>query len=413
MISNHKNDQNKLGFLMEVMSREICDRISDRIRLREIFKNPEDSIFLIDQAISVVQKWKSCYNDTKNKTKWDYLNTNITGGTEYIFKICNRLKQGLIKIKDFLKFLGPELKRVIGGSSEKIEKEREKIYQAYSHIEHYPHNIFNKINEESCNNAFAAFDVAMKGLENDTIRLIDETFRDLRSAESAYDLYTNFENLIKQPEIKEAMNKKYINILKQFMKEIKEYSLNFETNKDNPPISKAKSEVAGKIAWARLLYLKMRRPLSKIFNTTKIKNNNSGENKEQELYEKELTESFFEIGRKLRDYETKIYENWKRECESKFMSYLRNNILVKSVKSYEIKYDPNLKLMIRNTKFLDLYGYNDIPKNIINIAHQEAQLAKYCNDLNLMLKDYDNVSFFNILFIYFKKKEKFSFFISN
>ena len=59
-------------------------------------------------------------------------------------------------------------------------------------------------------------------------------------------------------------------------------------------------------------------------------------------------------------------------------------------KSYEIKYDPNLKLMIRNTKFLDLYGYNDIPKNIINIAHQEAQLAKYCNDLNLMLRDYDN-----------------------
>jgi hypothetical protein len=54
-------------------------------------------------------------------------------------------------------------------------------------------------------------------------------------------------------------------------------------------------------------------------------------------------------------------------------------------KSYEIKYDPNLKLMIRNTKFLDLYGYNDIPKNIINIAHQESQLAKYCNDLNLML----------------------------
>ena len=48
--------------------------------------------------------------------------------------------------------------------------------------------------------------------------------------------------------------------------------------------------------------------------------------------------------------------------------------------------------MIRNTKFLDLYGYNDIPKNIINIAHQESQLAKYCNDLNLMLRDYDNVN---------------------
>jgi dynein heavy chain len=316
---------------MEVMSKEICDRISDRIRLREIFKNPEESINLIDQAHNVVNKWKTSYNDTKNKTKWDYVNTNITGGTEYISKIVQKLKLGLIKIKDFLKFLGPELKRVIGGSSEKIEKEREKIYQAYSHIEFYPHNIFSKVNEESCNNAFAAFDVAMKGLENDTIRLIDETFRDLRSAESAYDLYTNFENLIKQPEIKEAMNKKYINILTQFTKEIKEYSANFETNKDNPPISKAKSEVAGKIAWARLIYLKMRRPLSKIFNKQKSKNNNtiSDENKELEKHEKELTDSFFEIGRKLKDYETKIYDNWKKECESKFMIYLRNNILMK------------------------------------------------------------------------------------
>lgn len=327
MISKHK-DQNKFGFLMEVMSKEICEKISERIKLKEIFKNLDESIALIDQAIAVVLKWKGHYNETKNKTKWDYQVGNITGGTDYISKICKRLKDGLINIKDFLKFLGPELKRVIGGSSEKIDKEREKVYKAYSYIENYTFNIFNKANEESCNNAFHLFDTAMKDLELDTIHLIDETFDSLRSAESAYDLYTNFENLIKQQNIKEAMNKKYINILLQFIKEIKQYSDIYEKNKDNPPISKAKSEVAGKIAWARLLYLKMKRPISKIFSSTKTIHN-SGDKNEQEVIEVQLKDSFLEIAKKLKIYESTIYENWKRECESQFMKYLRNNILTK------------------------------------------------------------------------------------
>lgn len=74
------------------------------------------------------------------------------------------------------------------------------------------------------------------------------------------------------------------------------------------------------------------------------------------------------------------------------MGYLRLNVLIKKDKRYEVNFDNRLKLMIRDTKFLDLYGFSDIPPNIINIAHQEAQLAKYCNILNLMLKDYDNLT---------------------
>ncbi len=54
--------------------------------------------------------------------------------------------------------------------------------------------------------------------------------------------------------------------------------------------------------------------------------------------------------------------------------------------------------MIRNTKFLDIYGYSSkIPKNIINIAHQESQLARYCNSLTLMLREYNNVRYILIL----------------
>ena len=74
------------------------------------------------------------------------------------------------------------------------------------------------------------------------------------------------------------------------------------------------------------------------------------------------------------------------------MGYLRLFVLKKNGKNYEVNFENKLKLMIRDTKFLDLYGFSDIPPNIINIAHQETQLAKYCNILNLMLKDYDNLT---------------------
>ena len=60
LISKHK-DQSKFGFLMEVMSKEICDKISDKIKLKEIFKHTQKSLELIGQATAIAKKWKNTY----------------------------------------------------------------------------------------------------------------------------------------------------------------------------------------------------------------------------------------------------------------------------------------------------------------------------------------------------------------
>jgi dynein heavy chain len=344
MISKHK-EHGKFGFLMEVMAREICDKISERIKLKEIFKDPDESIKLISQAKIVCDTWIQKYNETKNKAKWTYQAVNITGGVTYISKQCSKLQEGLINIKDFLKFLGPELKRVIGGSSEKIDIEKEKVYKAYAPIENYQYSMFDKKYEESTNNLFTAFHESIKELEKDTISLIDQTFDNLKNAESAFDLYINFENLIKQQNIKAAMNKKYINILEKLTNEIKGYKAYFESLKDNPPISKAKCQISGKIAWARLLYTKMKKPMHKIFEKNKIKKpdqnqnilntqqpgsttiNDKAEKSEQEVAEDKLRNTYFEIAKKLKNYEMEIFEQWKKKSEENFKSYLQNTIL--------------------------------------------------------------------------------------
>ena len=396
MISKHK-DPNKFGFLLEVMAKETWTKISEKVQLKALFKtNPDEidqSIQLITQANKVATQWNSHYSDTKNKTKWEYAHNKITKDLEYVKTICGKLKNGLNKIKGFLKFLGHDLERVIGGASERIYQEKEKVMKAYSYFENYKYNIFNSETDKYCNEVFTAFDQDMNGLEQDIKKLIDDTFDNLKNAESAFDLYTNFDSLIDQAEIKSAMKEKYINILKRFISEVKNYEEIFLKYKDNPPISKAKSETAGKIAWARQLYVKMKRPISKIFQKKDHFKQMAENPKDIKLQtEKELADAFLKVARQLRDYEFKIFDDWKINSLSQFMGYLRLCILIKKDNHYEVNFDNKLKLMIHDTKFLDLYGFSDIPPNIINIAHQEIQLAQYCNMLSLMLRDYDNLT---------------------
>ena len=396
MISKHK-DPNKFGFLLEVMAKEIWTKISEKVQLKALFKtNPDEidaSIQLINQANKVATQWNSNYSDTKNKTKWEYAHNKITKDLEYVKTICGKLKNGLNKIKGFLKFLGHDLERVIGGASERIYQEKEKVMKAYSYFENYKYNIFNSETDKYCSEVFALFDQDMNGLEQDIKKLIDDTFDNLKNAESAFDLYTNFDSLIDQAEIKNAMKEKYINILKRFISEVKNYEEIFLQYKDNPPISKAKSETAGKIAWARQLYVKMKRPISKIFQKKDHFKQMADNPRDVKLQtEKELADAFLKVARQLRDYEFKIFDDWKINSLSQFMGYLRLCILIKKDNHYEVNFDNKLKLMIHDTKFLDLYGFSDIPPNIINIAHQEIQLAQYCNMLSLMLRDYDNLT---------------------
>lgn len=206
-------------------------------------------------------------------------------------------------MKGFLRFLGPHLERVIGGASERITKEKEKVVAAYSKIQNYQYNIFDENNSQSCNEAFQIFNQNIVGLEADTKKLIDETFDDLKNAESAFDLYTNFDSLIDQEEIKSAMKAKYINILLSFISEIQQYEDIFKKNNEDPPISKAKSQTAGRIAWARQLYVKMKRPISKIFQQKKKVKQNPDIKDEKANTETELKNHFKRVGRALRDYE--------------------------------------------------------------------------------------------------------------
>ena len=110
--------------------------------------------------------------------------------------------------------------------------------------------------------------------------------------------------------IKDAMKDKYINILNSFKDDVQKYYQIFLKNKDNPPISKAKSNVAGKIAWARQLYVKMKRPISKIYidrDKNFLTEDKNEKNVDEKLKkERELAREFLNVAKALKEYENTI-----------------------------------------------------------------------------------------------------------
>ena len=57
-------------------------------------------------------------------------------------------------------------------------------------------------------------------IEKETKQFMEESFKQLRSAEGAFDLLQRFRNIDSRPEIKEQMEKQTTDILSQFEKEV-------------------------------------------------------------------------------------------------------------------------------------------------------------------------------------------------
>ena len=76
------------------------------------------------------------------------------------------------------------------------------------------------------------------------------------------------------------------------------------------------------------------------------------------------------------------------------ITLLKNKILTKKEngdsRTYEVNFAPQLKVIIREAKYLDRIGMSNIPQTIINIALQEKEYIKYVDKLNQLLREYNN-----------------------
>lgn len=157
----------------------------------------------------------------------------------------------------------------------------------------------------------------------------------------------------------------------------------FKAGKQNTPISKNMPVKAGQIAWARSIMGRIKAPIKK-FKT-----------KSDQMTKtfKTVATKYVELAKELdKGYEQEIFEKWKKENTEKAIEYLSKNILVRMTVGeqhvYSVNFNPQLRVTIREAKFLDRIGKN-IPQTIINIALQEKDYMRHVDKLNQLLRSYN------------------------
>jgi dynein heavy chain len=138
----------------------------------------------------------------------------------------------------------------------------------------------------------------------------------------------------------------------------------FKMNRAKPPIPKNMPPNSGSIAWARSIITRIKTPIDK-FKT-----------KPEMLVEIDAgvdsAKQYVRIAKMLTEvHEADLFRTWKDKNVSEAIAMLKNPILTKisdgDNKRYKVNFNPKLKVIIREAKFLDRIG-KDIPNTIINIA---------------------------------------------
>ena len=92
-------------------------------------------------------------------------------------------------------------------------------------------------------------------------------------------------------------------------------------------------------------------------------------------------------------HEYDIFRIWSEKKTVEAIDMLKFSILRKEGKDnnqvYKVNFDPKLKVIIKEARFLDRIG-KEIPHTIINIALQDKDYARHINKLNQLLRSYNS-----------------------
>lgn len=365
-ISRHINTQeNKFEEILTSISNEICDKVKAQIDITKIFqmKRPEDAHKMIKQGIEVLQKWRKEYFATKKDIeeqqtikKWDFqTQKDIFAAPQYMVKVLEDLAEAHTIIQEFFAILGPDLKQVTG-SAEQIDQQIDSVKEQVRKLESFPCDVFQEAYRQRWQTAFEAFKNQINLIENNVKNLIDNTFsRQLNSAESAFDLLSKFQNVRTRENIKALLKDKYNAVLNRYREELIQMEDLFAQGRAHPPISKNMPKEAGSIAWARSIMGRIKAPIKK-FKT-----------KSDQLYGpifKDVAKKYVQLAKDLdKNYEQDIFANWRNSNTNKAIELLQKNILSRPERKkndeynvYTVNFAPELKVTIREAKFLSRIG---------------------------------------------------------
>ncbi|XP_069353306.1 dynein axonemal heavy chain 10 isoform X2 [Eulemur rufifrons] len=340
IISRHYNKDERMIPLMERIAWEIAERVSRVVNLRTLFReNRTSAQHKTLDAKNTLKLWKKAYFDIRAKIE-------------------------------------------ASGREARWEFDRKRLFERTDYMASICRDLYEvlQVMEEFYN----IFGPELKAVTGDPKRIDDVLCR-------VDSLVTPMESLTFDPfSIKSSHFWKYV--MDEFKIEVMIDIINklFVQNQDNPPLYKNLPPVAGAICWERSLFYRIKHTILRFQEVEEILEGDRGQ---------EVKQKYLEVGRTMKDYEDRKYEQWKDTTEQVLPNLMKRSILTKLSSTgdepstpekgpvFAINFSPALKEIIHETKYLEQLGFV-VPELARNVALQEDKFLRYTDGIQRMLDHY-------------------------
>lgn len=397
IISRHYNRDERMVPLMSRIAWEISNKVSNAINVQTILRDTDGSNKeIIRTAQSLLEAWSATYFQVREKIemsgrdqRWEFDRKKLFEQTNYMALRCADLHEIAEVMEQFNSIFGPELKAVTGDPAA-IDEVIKRVEALVVPLENIPFDLFNKRYQTQWETVIGRFREQIVQIEDMAKQFIDASFKKLRSAEGAFDLLQNIKNIKSRESINKQLMGKWYEILDQYGREVDIIEDIFLKNKDKPPYSKNQPKVAGAIAWSHSLFERIKHTIVRFQSLKEMLASDQG---------RAVTRKYLAVAKNMRNYEEQLYHQWALTVEANALQYLKKNILLKdtsakklkdSVERATVNFRPELKEIIKETKYLDKLGLA-VPEAAMNVALQDDKYYELVENLRIMLNSYYGV----------------------
>ncbi|KAF7265371.1 hypothetical protein GWI33_021219 [Rhynchophorus ferrugineus] len=308
VLSRYYNSDEVMVPFMERIVWCLLEKVRGALDSNYIFRRPLAEVKKITQeAAEMLDIWKSSYMTTRQKIedsgkgqRWEFDKNKLFGQSDYMAKVCRDIYRFATTIGHFKNIFGPELRSIVS-DPQTIDNVAKRVDKLVLNIECIDFDIFDPNCKENWDAVLSNCDKEVRKLELEGVSFIDQSFKMIRSSESALEMMVKFKHLETREIIQNKLMHKFDVILDQYIKEILSVEDTFTRNKRHPILNKDNQMHGGAVYWVRLLFYKLKRPVLKFLHVPELINSPLKE---------EAFGAYLKLAKELRAYEEAKLEEW-------------------------------------------------------------------------------------------------------
>ena len=405
--SKQYNSASRLVILMRMISNDLIMQACKFVQGEEIFKiDPQEAVDRLKMTLKICGTFKSYYFDYKSKTThetpdnpWRFQNSAIFARLDSFLERCHDI---LDLCQTFLQFNKLESVEIGGTKGKTLTTSVRQIHsdfvQAVTTFQNITYDIMD-VESKQFDDDFYEFRCVIKELERRLGHVIVQAFDDCTTVGMTFKLLDSFEGLLEREIIANDLEKKHMDLLLSYGKNLKDVDAIFKQQQEDPVVARNSAPHSGAVAWARGLVSRIEEPMSKVQQLNKIVME-SDEAKDMQLLYNLLIE-------RLAVYEQKHISEWKKNAGQIGEEKLKQCLMAKYESAtldeisaatggdrdwflVRVNFDPDLVCLLREVRYFVLLNV-DIPIEALKIYQRSDVLRAQTGNLEIISITYNHI----------------------